>query len=556
MKLNFYLLIFLFFCPNLINSQNLNWLSARSYGDFDDDRSTCVISDAANNVFVTGYFGSPTLVLDTVTLTNNDPGTYDIFIAKFNSAGDIIWAKSWGGIGFDYSNSITLDSAGNIIMTGNFRSPTITFGTTTLTNAGTSYDFMIAKFDPQGNPLWAKRAGGISDETSNSVVAVSANSVVVTGYFTSATITFGSTTLTNAQNLNADMFIVKYDTAGTVQWAKRAGGTNGDYGFSVSTDGNNNVYLTGHFGSNTILFGTTTLTNANTNATMDIFLVKYDGSGNVVWAKRAGGSGDDKSNCVKWSLYGYIYICGYFMSPTIAFGTTTLTNAGIYDMYIARFDGLGNANWAVGAGGPGFDECKGLTVLSNGSVFATGYFDSPSITIGATQMTNVSGNDVFVCGYTWNGGFILAESAGGMNSEEGVSICPDNNGNAILTGPFSSAAVLFGIDSVGSVGSNDFFITTISGSNLMTGIESTPATEWSVYPNPSDGNINFITVSACTNASVEIIDVQGRVVYAELLGNRLQGEQVSIQPQLVSGVYFIRIEAAESPGHVERIIIE
>ncbi|MCX6146500.1 MAG: SBBP repeat-containing protein [Candidatus Kapabacteria bacterium] len=186
------------------------------------------------------------------------------------------------------------------------------------------------------NCLWAKKAGGTTEDVSNSVTTDASGNVYVTGYFTSPTITFGTTTITNTGGY--DIFIVKYDAAGTVLWAKSAGGTDSDYGSSLTTDASGNVYVTGRFVSPTITFGTTTLTNPGG---YDIFIVKYDAAGTVLWAKSAGGTSDDHGRSVSTDASGNVYVTGYFTSPTITFGTTTLTNAGENDIFIAKYAGTG-----------------------------------------------------------------------------------------------------------------------------------------------------------------------------------------------------------------------
>ena len=124
----------------------------------------------------------------------------------------------------------------------------------------------------------------------------------VTGGFDSNSITFGTTTLTSAGG--SDLFAVKYDTGGNVVWAKIAGGSNYDWSYSIAVEVSGNSFVTGYFRSSSITFGTTTLTNAGSVVTKDIYIVKYDASGNAVWAKSAGGSGDDYSTAIALAVSG------------------------------------------------------------------------------------------------------------------------------------------------------------------------------------------------------------------------------------------------------------
>jgi PKD repeat protein len=183
-----------------------------------------------------------------------------VFIVKYDSDGNALWAKNAGGTDNDYAFSVAADPSNNSYVTGFFFSPTITFGSVSLTNAG-SYDMFIVKYDASGNVLWAKNSGGYSI-AAQSIAADPAGSgdSYVTGYFSDTTITFGSTILTNSNNnTSSDIFLVKYDEDGNVQWAKSAKGINPDQAFSVAADAYGDVYVAGYFSSPTMMFDSTTL---------------------------------------------------------------------------------------------------------------------------------------------------------------------------------------------------------------------------------------------------------------------------------------------------------
>src|ERR1051326_2586459 len=112
-------------------------------------------------------------------------------------------------------------------------------------------------------------------------------------------------------------------------WARRAGGYGTpDEGFEVKTDINGNIYVAGSFQSTSITFGTTTLINPDVNGNShDVFIVKYDPSGNVLWATRAGGSLNDEALGMDIDANSNIYVTGYFRSSSITFGSITLANS-------------------------------------------------------------------------------------------------------------------------------------------------------------------------------------------------------------------------------------
>lgn len=168
------------------------------------------------------------------------------------------------------------------------------------------------------------------------------------------------------------------------RWARSANGSNGDAAYDVAVDISGNSYLTGTFYTATLIFGTTILTNAHTG-NGDMYVVKYDAGGNVLWAKSAGGTGDERGYKIALDRAGNCYITGYFSSSTITFGTTTLTNAGLTNMYIVKYDAGGNVVWAKSAGGTNNDYGSGIAVDAAGN-----YCSSPTAAPAPSSTTRRS----------------------------------------------------------------------------------------------------------------------------------------------------------------------
>jgi hypothetical protein len=283
--------------------------------------------DTKANCYVTGYFdGSATF--ETTSLTSS--GAYDVFIAKYDATGKLLWVKQAGSSAPEFGRNVAVDRNGNSYITGTSGGQA-SFGNATITNGGAE-DIFIAKYDPSGNVLWAKSAGGINKDAANGIdVDMNGNSYI-TGEF-SGTATFGSTALTSSSS-NPDIFTAKYDASGNVLWAKQAGGSSGDFGRNISLDANGNTYVTGEF-EGTATFGSTTFTSSGA---VDIFVVKYDASGNALWAKRAGGKLEERASGIAVDGSGNAYVTGYFLGDA-EFGSTTITSAGASDLYIAKLGG-------------------------------------------------------------------------------------------------------------------------------------------------------------------------------------------------------------------------
>ena len=541
-------------------AQAPNWAWAKSAGGNGSDEGQSICVDASGNSYVTGYFYSPTITFGTITLINPDStGTnYDIFIAKYDASGNVVWAKSAGGSGNDEGQSICVDASGNSYITGWFNSPTITFGTITLTNNG-GYNIFIAKYDASGNVVWAKSAGGGGNDEGQSIcVDTSGNSYVTGSFDNSSTITFGTTTLTS--NGYANIFVVKYDASGNVVWAKSAGGGDDDKGQSISVDANGNSYITGFFTSPTITFGSDTLINKDvTGSTFDVFIAKYDASGNVLWAKSAGGNNIDIGQSIAVDASGNSYITGYFQSSTITFGTITLTNNGSQNIFIAKYDALGNVVWAKSAGGNGYDWGRGISVDASGNSYITGSFGSATITFGTTTLINNDSTamteDIFIAKYDASGNVIWAKSAGGSGSDNGNSIAVDASGNSYITGYFESPTITFGTTTLTRNGYETIYIAKLDNS---VGIEeiNNNAGNIAVFPNPATDNITIETTKVAggcrQEATIEITNIQEQLIKTIKATGNKTNISVSAFP---SGLYFVKVET-EKGTEVKKFIKE
>ena len=220
------------------------------------------------------------------------------------------------------------------------------------------------------NWAWAKSAGNAGADYATSVTSDATGNVYVTGYFYSTTITFGSTVLTNADvsGSTSDIYLVKYDANGTVIWAKSAGGTGNDLAASVTTDAAGNVYVGGWYKS-TSIYGM-----ANTNTNQDMFLAKYSSGGAVLWTKRAGSTANDAAMSIHTDAAGNVFVAGYFQGLGITFGSYNLTNtvANAFATFFVKYDGSGNVVWATCPTGRNYSEATAVTVDAAGNAYQTG----------------------------------------------------------------------------------------------------------------------------------------------------------------------------------------
>ena len=406
----------------------------------------------ANGVRVIAGVFEGTAAFGTNVLTSH--GGQDIFVAKLDGLGNYLWAKSAGGAGNDQGRGIAVDALGNCYVAGYFTN-TATFGGTTLVSRG-GYDAFLMKLDSSGNLVWVKQLGGSGDDMGAGVGLDASGNSYVTGSF-SGTASFGDYVLTSAGL--TDLFLVKLDGAGNVIWAHGGGGPGADAGTTLAVDSVGFSYVVGRF-SGTASFGSFSV---NSGGGVDGFVAKFDSAGNPQWVRRVGGPLDDAASGVALDSAGNSYIVGQF-SGVATFGTLNATSAGASDIFVAKYDNVGDALWVSVAGGAGPDA--GLAVAANaaGDVFVTGSF-SGAATFGALNFASAGGTDLFVAQYNTSGSLLWAKRAGGAGADAANAIAVDTRGALHLTGQFSGAASF-----------DNFEVSAASGSDAFVAILSTQST--------------------------------------------------------------------------------
>ena len=310
------------------------------------------------------------------------------------------------------------------------------------------------------NWQWALNIGGNDYEAENSIATDASGNVYIAGNFRSSTITLGTFTLTNAGGGNEDMFIVKCDSNGNVLWANSAGAAGLDRVCAVTADDFGNSYVVGSFNSTNITFGTTTLPNSSTG--YDMFFVKYDVSGNVLWATSAGGNSNEFANTVKTDALGNLYVGGYFYSSSLTFDTTTITNSGSPDAFLVKFNINGNALWAKSATGTasGSEIISSINTDASGNCYAAGYFNyGTTVMFDSVILTTAGNQDLFIVKYDSTGNVQWAKSEGGTGYESATSVAIDHFGNYIyVSGAFDSDTLTIGSTLLTTEGLTDMLL--------------------------------------------------------------------------------------------------
>ncbi len=366
--------------------------------------------------------------------------------------GQCYWAKGMGcGVAscqvFGYS--VKTDHLGNIYVGGRFQG-TVDFdpgiGISNLSSTG-QIDNFICKFNPNGNFIWAKKFGSITNDLLSSIFVDEFGNVISCGYFTgTADFDPGVGIFNLSSSGSSDIFVSKLDANGNFIWAKKIGGTGAESANSVTVDATASIIYTGFF-NGTVDFdpgvGVSNLTSSGQN---DIVISKLDLNGNFVWAKKIGGGSIDQGVSITVDSTLNIYTTGSF-SGTVDFdpgvGSFNLSTTGSQAIYVNKLDSSGNFIWAksIAGSGSGANQGNSIAIDRTLNIVTTGYFSGTLDFDPSANVFNLSSSgqqDIFVNKLDPNGNFVWAKKIGGLGVDFGNSIVADSSGFLYSTGYFEN----------------------------------------------------------------------------------------------------------------------
>ena len=388
---------------------NAQW--ATRMGGAGIDQAFSLAVDSLGNVYVSGNYASAPLTIynadASIFRTLDLIGATDGFLVKYNSVGNAQWATRLGSTGTDGMRSVGTDFLGNVYVSGNYPSTSslmfynadlITFGT--LAPLATNNGFIV-KYNSEGTAVWAARVGGTTSTLFTYLMTVdSSGNVYVSGksntsgggivlFQNSDGTSGGSLTVSGTTN----RFIVKYDSAGMVQWKTRItfATTVVDQSYSVAVDSLGNVYASGTYsGGTSAMYSSdesafaTSLASIGSN---DVYIVKYNSAGMVQWVTRMGGTLSDNAFSTTADSLGNVYITGNYSSSPLTvynsdgsqFGTLALTTAS--DGFLVKYNSAGIAQWVTRVTGSGSDQPFSTTLDSLGNIYISGQYGSSPLTV-------------------------------------------------------------------------------------------------------------------------------------------------------------------------------
>jgi len=364
---------------------------SRQIGTSGHDHGHSIAVDASGNAYICGdtrgSLGGPTA------------GGRDAFLLKYDGSGSLLWSQQIGTWNDDYGYSVAVDASGNAYITGN------TEGSLPEPTAG-GRDAFLAKYDGSGSLLWSQRLGTSGNDSGRSVAVDAFGNAYITGS------TEGSLAEPNAGHYDA--FLAKYDGSGSLLWSQQIGTPSGDYGTSVAVDASGNAYISGSTDGS--------LGGPNAGDGGDAFLLKYDGSGNLLWSQQIGTPSGDYGYGVAVDAFGNAYISGY------THGSLGGPNAGGYDTFLVKYDGSGSLLWSQQIGTSSHDYGRSVALDASGNAYITGS------TEGSLTEPNAGYYDAFLAKYDGSGSLLWSQQIGTSRWEYGESVALDAFGNAYITG--------------------------------------------------------------------------------------------------------------------------
>lgn len=562
------ILYFLFVLSVKWNAQNVIW--AKSFGGYTNDSGNAFALDGNGNIYTIGTFqGTADFdpnAASIYTLSSN--GLNDVFVTKLDASGNFLWARSFGGVAQDEASSITLDSFGNIYLTGFFNG-IVDFdpGTNSLLYASLGgKDVYVLKLDANGNFLWANQLGANGDDLGNAVSIDASGDLIVAGSFQSL-VDFDPSGLvdTLTSSGQSDIFVAKYHPNGNYVWAKKMGGSSDDLVTSMCIDAGSNIFTCGNF-SGMADFDPSPFSYTLNSSNNDAFVAKLSAQGNFYWAKQIKNAGTSSGliNSVDTDMSGNLYAGGTFKGTCDFNPTTTsftLSSAGSSDdIFILKLDPFGSFTWVKQIGSSASETANGIDVDATGNIYAIGSFlgnvdFDPSSSNHLLNSTSISKTDAYMLKLNSTGIFVWAVAIGSSENDVGNKIKVDAQGNVHSMGIFQSNADVdpsAGILYITSNGAYDVFIHKMNQTPLTSGTSlkenKNSYSLFSVFPNPTHDVLSVY--SSLSVQKMNLYNMNGELIKIEENSNQLKLQG------LESGLYFLIVYFENKQFACKKIIKE
>lgn len=503
------LLFFTLSVSFLANAQSITW--QKNLGGSANDSGNDIKQTADGGYIVVGYTSSSA----NGDVSAPSKGLQDGWVIKLNATGGIVWEKNIGGAGNDTLASVQQTADGGYII-GGYTESSVS-GDVTGTNNGTR-DSWVVKLNAAGTIVWQKNYGGSDWDDINSIEQTADGGYIFIG----STLSSASGDVTGIKKGNYDIWVVKLNSSGNITWQKNLGGTQSDLGYIAKQTADGGYYIGGY----TLSSASNDVTGVN-NGAQDAWLLKLDSSGNTVWQKNYGGSGNESFYGIQLMSDGGCVLAGFTGSSVS--GDVSGTSKGNNDVWVLRLSSTGSILWEKNYGGAGLDIAYNVQQTTDGGFIVGGY----STSTNSGDMTGVGkgSHDAWLLSLNSNGNLIWEKNFGGSGIDYSRNLQQTSNGGFIFTGPTASSSN--GDVADASKGGYDFWVVKIDTSNLFTANSEIKTID--IYPNPTSAYFSVKGIQQKTK--IEVVDMAGKVVLATSITN---GSPINIE-RLSKGVYLIKI---------------
>lgn len=507
----------------------------RTYGGSGEDNANGIAYAADGGFAVVGSTSSNTGDFD-----GRNKGSDDIFITRFDASGEVLWTRVIGGSKADHGLAIARTTDGGWIITGSTES---TDGDFQGIRNGLP-DVVVIKLKNDGSIDFTSVLGGSYVDVGKSIISEEDGSCIVAGYTASIDGDLGA-----KRHGFFDAFAVKIDGNGTIVWKGVYGGTSDDLAQSIVKVEDGSYAIAGHTESNDGDFSGLAKTGSAA-ASQDAFVIKINSDGSLRWSKLFGGNGDDFGKGLAVSPTGLLALAGYTNSKSGDFADLGVV---MIDMFLITIAPSGDLVWAKRFGGTRYDHGYAVSSAPNSGWMLTGEALSPDGMFQG--MSRGGGSDVYVIRVDQYGDVVWKRSIGGEWYERGASIIPTNNGCLVSGSTDSDDGDFLGTNRgnndlfVAALDSNGNL-----GTTSVMDAKSEPLSSIAVYPNPASSSLTIsYSIGLPTTCRLELIDRLGTVVFSTDLGLMDPGTHTLpiVTSSIASGFYIARMwvggEAVSTP---------
>lgn len=502
--------------------------------------------DSKGNIFVAGYFQGPDLIIGVDTFYNSG-SSQQIYIAKYDSNGTVLWSKSAGGPYGDLVTGLLIDANDNVYLAGNLGGPEIHFDTDTVF-ANNFLDGFIVKLDSAGHSIWIRALTGSGPDMIHGISFDLSGNVLLTGELNSDSLILNNNDTLLKDAFSSNTFILNMDKTGMVLWGKTIHGYSS--GEIISSDLFGNIFVGGRYTSTLIIPGDTISNNSG------LYFLKCDSVGYPLWVNGIQSHGLYKFTDIAIDPLNNIYVQGFFDSDSLCFLTDTLINHGDLDVFLAKYETTGNELWVKCFGGWSDELCSNISFSPSGLLYMTCSFKTPFLSIDTTDLTNNSlatYPDLFVAGLDTAGKALWAFNIGGRYGEDVGGIIADSSG-FYLAGTLAIPPVNFQNMLLTNHRGGDFFVSKWGDSPLLADPFYISYKQIDIFPNPAQSLLRIKLPEEIKGPlKLSIYNSLGSII-SEITGFAKQCLSLDVN-SYPNGFYFLRVNAGDNT-FMKKFIIE